>query len=144
VKAESSGAIALDSIVKEGVRRNADIDTLAVKSDHGASVLIWNYHDEDVQVEPADIALSVNGIPQSSKRILARHYRVDRDHSNAYTAWQQMGSPQNPTPGQYAKLESAGQLQLLDSPKWMNADAGKLNLQFTLPRQGVSLVQLSW
>jgi xylan 1,4-beta-xylosidase len=144
VKAESSGAIALDSIVNDGVRRNPDIDTLAVKSDHGISVLIWNYHDEDVQVVPAEIALSLDGIPQNSRRILARHYRVDRDHSNAYTAWQQMGSPQNPTPEQYAKLESAGQLQLLDSPKWMNANAGKLNLQFTLPRQGVSLVQLSW
>jgi xylan 1,4-beta-xylosidase len=73
-----------------------------------------------------------------------RHYRIDQDHSNAYAAWKQMGSPQNPTPEQYTRLESAGQLQLLGSPSWINNDAGKVNLNFALPRQGISLVELSW
>jgi xylan 1,4-beta-xylosidase len=76
--------------------------------------------------------------------VLVEHYRIDADHSNAYTVWQQMGSPQQPTAEQYARLEAAGQLQMLGSPEWMGAKGGKLELRFDLPRQGISLVKVSW
>ena len=59
-------------------------------------------------------------------------------------AWQAMGSPQNPTAEQYAMLEAAAQLQLLDSPMWVTPQAGKVTRTFALPRQGVSFVQVSW
>jgi xylan 1,4-beta-xylosidase len=55
-----------------------------------------------------------------------------------------MGSPQSPTAEQYAQLESAGQLQMLTSPEWMVPRDGKVVTAFNLPRQGVSLVQVSW
>jgi xylan 1,4-beta-xylosidase len=55
-----------------------------------------------------------------------------------------MGSPQRPTPEQYARLEAAGQLQLADSPKWVDVRAGAMKLEFSLPRQSVSLMELSW
>jgi|HubBroStandDraft_2_1064218.scaffolds.fasta_scaffold1437825_1 hypothetical protein len=48
------------------------------------------------------------------------------------------------SPEQYAHLEQAGQLELLESPKWLSNNAGKVDLEFQLPRQAVSLVQLSW
>ena len=35
-------------------------------------------------------------------------------HSNAYAAWQRMGSPADPTPAQYAELERASQLATVD------------------------------
>jgi xylan 1,4-beta-xylosidase len=55
-----------------------------------------------------------------------------------------MGSPQNPTPDEYAKLEAAGQLELLESPSWVATEKGSVKLDFSLPRQGVSLLRLSW
>ena len=55
-----------------------------------------------------------------------------------------MGSPQKPTPEQYAGLESAGQLQLLESPRWLGSGSGQIEISFALPRQAVSLVQVSW
>jgi xylan 1,4-beta-xylosidase len=55
-----------------------------------------------------------------------------------------MGSPQNPTSVQYAELEQAGQLQLFTSPQWINTRKGTVVLGFGLPRQGVSLLRLSW
>ena len=55
-----------------------------------------------------------------------------------------MGSPQNPTPEQYARLERASQLELLGSPEWRAAPDGGVTLRFSLPRQGVSLVTTSW
>ncbi len=66
------------------------------------------------------------------------------DHSNSYSVWQQMGSPQHPSVEQYNKLEKAGQLQLLGSPHWIDESAGSATLNFALPLQSVSLVELSW
>ena len=70
------------------------------------------------------------------------HYRIDQQHSNAYTLWKQMGSPPQPTPEQYTQLEAAGQLELLTSPRYIDTANGNATLEFALPRQGVSLVQL--
>ena len=55
-----------------------------------------------------------------------------------------MGSPQNPTPQQTAWLEAAGQLQMLESPSWVWTTEGSARVEFSLPRQGLSLLQLSW
>ncbi|GAA4466848.1 hypothetical protein GCM10023189_49580 [Nibrella saemangeumensis] len=71
--------------------------------------------------------------------MLVQHYRIDQDHSNFYTVWQQIGSPQQPTPGQVAIMEKAGQLQMLGKPIKMKVVNGAAQLQTNLPRQGVSL-----
>jgi xylan 1,4-beta-xylosidase len=76
--------------------------------------------------------------------VLVRHYRIDESRSNAWTAWKDMGSPQHPTPEQYFRLEAAGQLQVADSPWWVDVRAGATRLEFSLQRQGVSLMELSW
>jgi xylan 1,4-beta-xylosidase len=72
------------------------------------------------------------------------HYRIDESHSNAFAAWQKMGSPQQPTPEQYAELAVAGQLTLLDSPSWLKLPDGKAEIQLTLPAHAVSLLRLTW
>jgi xylan 1,4-beta-xylosidase len=144
VKVESSGAVDLDTIVETGVRQKPDIDALATRSDHDIAILAWNYHDDDVPGPAAPVRLSLSGIPAAAGRVLLSHYRIDQDHSNAYTTWKQMGSPQNPTPEQYARLEAAGQLQLLESPRWVASQAGRIDVTFVLPRQGVSLIRLTW
>jgi xylan 1,4-beta-xylosidase len=41
-------------------------------------------------------------------------------------------------------LQDAGQLQLLGSPAWITLDKGTANLQFDLPRQGLSLIRIAW
>ena len=45
------------------------------------------------------------------------HYRIDQENSNSYTVWKRMGSPQNPTPQQYAELEKAGMLKMIQGPE---------------------------
>ena len=109
------------------------VDAVAVRSSNEISILVWNYSDADLPAPDAGITLSL-----PAARYLIRHYRIDQTHSNALTAWQSMGSPQHPTPAQQSALESAGQLQLLDSPRYTTGD-----IRFTLPRQAVSLIQLT-
>jgi xylan 1,4-beta-xylosidase len=144
VATESSGAVPLDSIMKSGVREQPDVDALATSAPGEAAVMVWNYHDDDVAAPGTTVAVSVKGIDASVHRVLLEHYRIDDNHSNAFTVWKAMGSPQSPTPEQYAKLQSAGQLELLGSPKWMTPDNDELKLDFELPRQGISLLRITW
>ncbi len=144
VKTESSGRTPLDRILAEGVRGDPDVDALAVHSDREISVLTWNYHDDDVPAVEAKVRLEIAGVPGSATRVLVRQYRIDESHSNAWTAWKAMGSPQHPTPEQYAGLEAAGQLQLAGSPRFVDVRGGATQMEFSLPRQAVSLHELSW
>jgi len=147
VNVESSGALGLDSILMQGVREQPDVDALAAASEHEVSVLVWNYRDQDesgTQAAGAPIKLTLAGLPRSAGRVLMHHYRIDGDHSNSYSLWKELGSPPSPTPEQYAQIEAAGQLQMLESPRWLTNNGGELQIDFTLPLQGVSLVVLSW
>jgi xylan 1,4-beta-xylosidase len=144
VKLFSSEAVPVDDILRDGVRKQPDISGIATRNDHEIEILLWNYDDEDSPAEPAHIDLAVSGLPADAKRALLEHFRIDAAHSNSFTAWKEMGSPQSPTPLQYQQLEAAGHLQLLDSPSWITIEGGSAHLQFTLPREGLSLVRISW
>ena len=142
VAVSSSRGVPLDDLTRNGVRGRAAVDAMATKSRNQIAVLSWNYHDDDTEAPASDVDLNISGV--GATRILVEHFRIDKDHSNAFTLWKSMGSPQAPTAEQYSALEGAGQLQLLESPRWVAAAKGGVSLHFPLPRQAVSLVRLSW
>jgi len=144
IKATSTRSLPINQIVSVGVQQQPDIRAIATHHGQQLEVMIWNYHDEDVDVPASPNDLVVKGLPESAHRALLEHFRVDRHHSNAFTAWNQMGSPQSPSAQQYEQLQRAGQLQLLTSPARIPLEHGVTHLQFTLPRQAVSLVRLAW
>jgi xylan 1,4-beta-xylosidase len=144
VRAESSGALATDEIVSAGVRSKPDIGVIAARKEGEVEVLVWNYHDDDLAAPDAPVHLTVDGLPITAKLGSSEHFRVDGVYSNSFAAWKAMGSPQNPSDAQYRELESAGQVQLLQSPAWIRAESGVVKLQFSLPRQGLSLLRLAW
>jgi len=144
VQATSSGALATDDVVLNGVRARPDINVIATRRDHAVQILIWNYHDDDIPAAAVPIDLRIEGLPPDVKRALSEHFRIDAHHSNAFTAWKEMGSPQSPSLAQYEQLQTAGQLQLLNSPAWITIERGAAHLQFALPRQGLSLIQIAW
>ena len=144
VEIKSTASIGLDELVENGVRGKAVVDGLAARGDHQLSVLVWNYRDEEALAAEMPVELSVAGLPASATRILVRHYRIDQSHSNSYTVWKAMGSPQAPSGEQYQALKASGQLQLLESPRWVESKAGAVELDFGMPGESVSLVELSW
>ncbi|GGA64938.1 beta-xylosidase [Edaphobacter acidisoli] len=144
VSTTSTAQIPLDAILASGIRQSPDIDAFATKSTHNAAVMLWNYHDDNLPAEAAQVQTTISGIPASVHRVLLHHYRIDEHHSNAYTVWKAMGSPQQPTPEQYATLKAAGQLQLLDSPQWLAVTSGQVIITTKLPRQAISLLRLEW
>ncbi len=144
LKADSSAALSADEILRAGVRGQPDINVIATREDHEIEILIWNYHDADLPADPAKVSLSVSGLPANVSLAILEHFRIDSNHSNSFTAWKEMGSPQSPSPQQYEQLESAGQLQMLASPSFIPIEQGVAQLQFRLPRQGLSLLRIRW
>jgi xylan 1,4-beta-xylosidase len=144
VKVTSSAALPARTVAVDGVRGKPDINAIGTRKDNEIAILIWNYHDDDLPATASPVDLVVEGLPVNAARGLSEHFRIDANHSNAFTAWQAMGSPQQPSAAQVQQLQDEGQLQLLTSPSWLPIDSGRVHLQFTLPRQGLSLLRISW
>ncbi len=144
VKVASSASLSTAEIIRDGVRGRADVKALATRYEGGLDILVWNYRDDDVPAPDTIVNLSVNGLPAKLTHALLEHYRIDSRHSNSFAAWKQMGSPQSASPDQYQELQEKGQLQLLDSPSWIEVRNGTANLEFRLPLPGVSLIRLLW
>jgi xylan 1,4-beta-xylosidase len=142
--AESDGAVSLEDIVRRGVRAQPDVAALASLAPNKLSVLVWHYHDDDVPGAAASISLALSNLPVAAAQAQLQHFRIDEDHSNGFAAWKRAGSPQQPTPEQYATLEKAARLASLGPPENIRIKDAKLEIKFTLPRQAVSLLHLTW
>ncbi len=141
VRVTSDSAAPLEEIRDRGVRGRPDVHALAARGPRGVTVLVWNYHDDDLPAPPAEVELTIDGLADGQSTVT--HYRVDGEHGNAYAAWLKMGSPQPPTAAQYKQLERAAELAQLERPKRVRIAGGRLVERFTLPRQGVSLVVIT-
>jgi xylan 1,4-beta-xylosidase len=143
VRATSSAGLSVEEIRDKGVRGAPDISALAALSARSASVLIWNYHDDDFAAPSAPIALTIEGLPAG--RATVTHTRIDETHSNSYSAWLKMGSPQKPTLPQSAELEKASELEALRPARQATiGQDGRLIETFDLPRKSVSFVKVTW
>ncbi len=123
-------------------RTTPDIGGLAAKDHRKATVLFWNYHDDDVPSAASSVQLTFAHLP--AKKVKITQYRIDSQHSNSYEVWKKMGSPTNPTSEQIKELEKAGQLAQFGAPKTQVIQNSQLVLSTSLERQGVGLVVLEW
>jgi xylan 1,4-beta-xylosidase len=144
ITAQSSGAMALEEITRNGVRQQSDVSVFASRGHKSISILLCHYHDDDLPGPAADISVSLNGVLATASSAKLQHFRIDETHSNAFTEWKNLGSPQSPTPDQYARLEKAGQLAELEPARTLAFANGQSKLTIQLPRQAVSLLQLTW
>jgi xylan 1,4-beta-xylosidase len=141
--ATSSGQVALEEIVANGVRgERSDVGTLATRDADGRiAVLLWNYHDDDLPGPDAAIQLSIAGLKGKAVSA-ATVWRVDKEHANAFTAWQKMGAPQSPNERQYVELEQASKMAPETLQAQPGASRGGVSFKLSVPRQGVALVVL--
>ena len=143
VEVQNPDEIKLDSILKSSVKGpHADIHALASAGKKSTSVMVWNYHDDDMSAPPSPVALTIKNIPVS--KVSLSQYSIDASHSNSYEVWKKMGSPQNVTDAQYKELEKSGRLQLVAKPEQKAVTNGEVVIRLSMPRQGVTLVKLSY
>jgi xylan 1,4-beta-xylosidase len=138
----STSAAPVETIRDAGVRQAPDVYALAARADRVITVLVWNYHDDDLPASAAEVELVIDGAPAGNPTLT--QYRIDAEHSNAYEAWKKMGSPEPPSPAQYDQLLKAGQLQTLAPAERVRVENGRVRLTVTLPRQAVSLLRFAY
>ncbi|HEX6278222.1 MAG TPA: hypothetical protein VFZ53_34490 [Polyangiaceae bacterium] len=139
----SSGAMPLDALIADGVRARPDIDALAAIDGERIQVLVWNYHDDLVEAEPALVALEVAVPPAFGAAALVTHTRVDETHGNAFAAWVSQGRPAAPSSEQLGSLRAAMEPVVIEPEHVVAARRGAVRLTFSLPRFGMSLLTLA-
>ncbi len=146
VTTTSDHQLTVDDIMRSGVRGAADVGAISTLDGKKLCVMAWHYHDELIPGPDANVSLTLTGLPKDAAKVKITHYRIDQTHSNSYTLWKKMGSPEKPTAEQYAQLEKAGQLEQLPAPATPPVAAnGELKLPtFALPWQSVSLIVVEW
>lgn len=143
VEVRANQMFTVESVADSSVRgTHTDIGGLAAKDKNTATLMVWNYHDDDLQDAGKPIQINVNNLP--GKTVTLTQYRIDQQYSNSYEVWKKMGSPQKPTAAQIQELEKAGQLQIAGNPEKLTVKSGRLQTEITLPRQAVALLKLSW
>jgi xylan 1,4-beta-xylosidase len=114
---ESDGEVPLDLILQDGIRTRPDVSALASLASNRLCILVWHYHDDVTRGPAAKVKLALDGLPAGTQTAQVRHYRIDDGHSDAFTVWQQMGSPLTLSAKQLRELEKAGQLAELEPSK---------------------------
>jgi xylan 1,4-beta-xylosidase len=143
VEVTGNRMLPLFAIRDSGVRKPAtDIGGLAASNKKSATMMVWNYHDDDLEGQPENVQVVMEGI--SAKKVTLTQYVVDKHHSNSYEVWKQMGSPQQPSAGQISQLEKAGQLEQTKVERNVAVQNGKLTVPITIERQGVVLLKVDW
>ncbi len=138
IPAKSSGQVPLDEVLDKGIRTRPDVGVLACHDDDSLRVLVWHYHDDDVPGPDAEVSLAIAGwTPDGSPPV---HSRIDASHSNAFTRWQAMGSPQPPSPEQLADLLHHDGLETMPPPTIV-VKGEQVTATFLLPRAAVSLLE---
>lgn len=133
-----------EKILHDGVRGNPDVNALAALDKNKLTVLVWHYHDDDMPGPDANVDVALDDLPLTNGEVTLTQYRIDADHSNSYATWLRMSSPLPLSAGQYTQLERAGQLAELGRPEKIHVKNSQADIQFDLPRQGVSLFIVAW
>jgi xylan 1,4-beta-xylosidase len=137
---ESDSAVSLDDMLRRGVRDKPDVSAFASRDGDTLWVMVWHYHDNDLAGPAAEVSVELSNLPEGVLSLAVENFLIDAAHSNAYTAWLKMGSPQSPTAEQYAELERSGQLASGDAIAPVAVEGGAATVKLSLPRQGVALL----
>ena len=139
LKVTSDYEVPLDEIIEESVRGNPDVSALASKKGDILFIMAWHYHDDDTIGPAADIHLELSGLDIEKGVAGIKRYLIDKTHSNSYTLWMQMGSPQNPDPEQIKELRKKSLLEEIIYNRAEDIRQNSLLLKDRLERQAVVL-----
>jgi len=85
VTVDNPGEIPLDSLIRKSVHSGtADIHALAAADARTASVMVWNYQDNEAGGASVPVTLVINHLPPNARRPNLQHFRIDDQQSNAY------------------------------------------------------------
>jgi xylan 1,4-beta-xylosidase len=127
-----------------GTNEGPEISGIAtISGNKRIEVLIYCHHDDwDVDSE-YEVEIEVSNIPFDSSKLVLTHYRLDKNHSNAYAEWVRQGRPDYPTEGQKKVIKSREGLELYEPKDKVLLFDGKFKKNIYLPVHGISLLLIS-
>lgn len=127
----------------DGASMREEVDVLASRAPDGTvAVMVWRHTDDQYQTDTGQtpVSIVVSNLPGATFTL--RHYRVDAEHSNAYTAWKSVGSPQDPTDEQLATITARQGLEELEPSTMVSTRSDQVSLDIVLPLPAASLLIL--
>jgi xylan 1,4-beta-xylosidase len=117
-------------------RASRDADRIAIA--------VMNFQHDKIFNEGQSRSITLDIAPQWSleTRVTMKHWRIDKDHSNAYTAFKEAGSPELPNPFEIDAIKKRMNLELLE-PERQTRVGDVTRLEFELPCNGVSLIEIT-
>ena len=116
------------------------IHTVATRDAGRIAVLVTNYqHDQPLGSEDL-ISLSLAVRHDWHGLVQVHHWRIDREHSNAYTEYIQSGKPEFPNPLEIQRIRDKMGLEMIDSFTLPVSRQG-IDILFELPCNAVSLYE---
>jgi xylan 1,4-beta-xylosidase len=126
-----------------GSGQGAEIDGWAAVTGTGSlEVLLYCHEDTWNEQDEYAVSFTAANLPFGGP-VNVTHYRIDREHSNAYAEWVRQGRPDYPQAGQYDAIKARDGLELLHPPHRCEQADGKISLEFTMPVKSVSLISIS-
>jgi xylan 1,4-beta-xylosidase len=129
-------------LVKVDIRdENPHITALATKDDQKITVLVTNFQNDQPMGEGPfyPVSISVNSPGTGQKKVT--HWRIDKEHSNAYTEYVKIGSPEFPNPLEMEQIRTKMHLEMIDSHD-IDKSSDELSIDFDLPCNAVSLFEI--
>jgi len=122
------------------------VDAWATRDAAGrVAIIVWNGTLDQSKAAGAaaldrDVSVTVSGLRSGEYEL--RHHRLDARHSNILAVWEGLGAPDWPDEAGWAHLRTADRLDLLEPPRSVRPDDGRVEVGFGLPMPSVSLVEL--
>jgi L-iduronidase len=119
-----------------------DAGVIATQRD-GAQVAVLVYNSRDRIMSSGTTAVHVVLEHLPFKEAMLAHYRIDERHGDPFTVWEAAGAPDFPSAAVFQQMRNRQELELLEEPRVVQSDDGKIELRFDLPLPAVSLIVLS-
>jgi xylan 1,4-beta-xylosidase len=123
-----------------------EVDALATFNGRDrVAVLLWRHADDQYLIDSGEteVTLRIERLPFGAHPVHIRHWRIDARHSNSYTAWQEIGAPQDPSLGELRGIKDRQRLELLEPDRTETVNDSCLVLRIRLPLPSVSLIEIS-
>ncbi|MBO0810540.1 MAG: glycoside hydrolase [Microlunatus sp.] len=127
----------------DGSSMPEEVDAIASRTAEGTiAVLVWRHIDDQYQTSDSQtpVTVTVRNLPAASYQL--RHLRIDANHSNSFTVWESLGSPQDPTPDELGKITERQGLEELEAHRRVIPSGNTASLELSLPLPSASLLIL--
>jgi len=123
-----------------GDGKGAEIDGWAtLTGTKSVEVLLYCHEDTWNTDDNYSIEFTASNVPFEGPYKVT-HYRIDKNHSNAYAEWVRQGRPDYPVGEQYDAIKKRDSLELLSPVQTVSSVDGVLKLGFDMPVKSVSLI----